>query len=162
VGFLSLPDGKRLTGAAETTMKAAYETDIVAWANDQAALLRAGKFSQLDIEHIADEVEDVGKSEQRELANRMAALLAHLLKWQAQPERRGKSWEGTLREQRRMILRRLAKTPSLKTCLSDPDWFADAWSDAKAKAFEDTNIGDFPEICAWTMDEVLDATFFPA
>jgi hypothetical protein len=143
-------------------MKAAYETDIVAWANEQAALLRAGKFSQLDIEHIADEVEDVGKSEQRELANRMAVLLAHLLKWQSQPERRGKSWQGTLREQRKMILRRLAKTPSLKACLSDSDWFADAWSDAKAKAFEDTNIEDFPEACAWTMDQILDDAFFPA
>ena len=60
-------------------MSTTYETDIVAWANEQAALLRAGKLSQLDIEHIADEVEDVGKSEQRELASRLAILLAHLL-----------------------------------------------------------------------------------
>jgi hypothetical protein len=142
-------------------MKAAYDTDIVAWANEQAALLRAGKFSQLDIEHIADEVEDVGKSEQRELASRMALLLAHLLKWQAQPDRRGKSWQGPLREQRRMILRRLAKTPSLKVSLADADWFADAWSDAREKAFEDTSIEDFPETCEWTMDQILDAAFFP-
>ena len=63
-------------------MSTRYETDVVAWANEQAALLRAGKFSALDIEHIADEVEDVGKSEKRELASRMAVLLSHLLKWQ--------------------------------------------------------------------------------
>ena len=61
-------------------MNATYESDIVAWSKEQAALLRAGRFSQLDIEHIADEVEDVGKSEQRELASRVVLLLAHLLK----------------------------------------------------------------------------------
>jgi hypothetical protein len=62
-------------------MSTSYEADVVAWANEQAALLREGKFSQLDIEHIADEVEDVGKSEKRELKSHMATLLAHLRKF---------------------------------------------------------------------------------
>ncbi len=53
-----------------------YENDIVAWANEQARLLRAGRFDLLDLEHLAEEIEDVGRSEQRELANRMAVLLA--------------------------------------------------------------------------------------
>lgn len=56
-----------------------YEIDIIAWANEQAALLRAGKLSDIDIAQIAEEIEDVGKSERRELASRMAVLLAHLL-----------------------------------------------------------------------------------
>jgi len=155
------PDYACHADTVEVVMKATYETDIVAWANQQAALLRAGKFSQLDIEHIADEVEDVGKSEQRELANRMAVLLAHLLKWQAQPERRGKSWEGTLREQRRMIERRLVRTPSLKVSLADPEWLRDAWSDARAKAFEETSIEDLPEDCPWSMDQIRDPGFYP-
>ncbi|MDR3089077.1 MAG: DUF29 domain-containing protein, partial [Desulfobulbaceae bacterium] len=73
-------------------MNTAYETDVVAWAGEQARLLRAGRFDLLDIENIAEEIEDVGKAEQRELMSRMAVLLAHLLKWQYQPERRGKSW----------------------------------------------------------------------
>lgn len=42
-----------------------YDHDVVAWAKEQAALLRAGRFSVLDVEHIAEEIEDVGKSEQR-------------------------------------------------------------------------------------------------
>ncbi|MBP2171074.1 hypothetical protein J2125_004266 [Erwinia toletana] len=48
-----------------------YETDVLAWSTEQAALLRAGKFSQIDIEHIAEEIEDVGKSEKRELESRI-------------------------------------------------------------------------------------------
>jgi len=77
-----------------------YDNDVMAWADEQARLLRAGCFDALDIAHIADEIEDVGKSEQRELASRMAVLLAHLLKWQLQPTRRGASWEITVRNQR--------------------------------------------------------------
>lgn len=64
-----------------------YAHDVVAWANERAALLRAGDLSAIDVEHIAEEIEDVGKSEQRELASRMSVLLAHLLKWQYQPGR---------------------------------------------------------------------------
>ncbi len=139
-------------------MRAAYGTDIISWANEQASLLRAGKFSQVGIEHIADEVKDVGN---RELAGRMGVLLARLLKREAQPERRGRSSQGTVREQRNVILRRLARTPSLKASLSDPEWFADAWSDARAKAFKGTTIKDFPETRAWTVDQMLDSDFVP-
>src|SRR5260363_345132 len=70
-----------------------------AWASEQAALLRAGKLTAIDVEHIAEEIEDVGRSEKRELANRMAVLLVHLLKWKFQPERRGSSWQRTIKEQ---------------------------------------------------------------
>jgi hypothetical protein len=48
-----------------------YKSDIVAWANEQAQLLRNKQFNLLDIEHLAEEIADVGKSKQRELANRM-------------------------------------------------------------------------------------------
>lgn len=60
-------------------MKTSYDSDVIAWAQEQVNLLRSGQFSCLDIEHIAEEIEDVGKSEQREFANRMAILLAHLV-----------------------------------------------------------------------------------
>lgn len=91
-----------------------YETDVVAWANEQAALLRSGKLSEIDIEKIAEEIEDVGKSEQRELASRMTVLIAHLLKWKYQPARRGTSWERTIKAQRKEVLYSLKESPSLK------------------------------------------------
>ena len=79
-------------------MAITYDTDIIAWANEQAALIRARRFDLLDLEHIAEEIEDVGKSEKRELASRMAILLSHLLKWQFQSGRRGASWQRTIKE----------------------------------------------------------------
>ncbi len=68
-----------------------YDGDVVAWANEQARRLRAGEFHRLDIEHIADEIESVGKSEKRELESRLSVLMAHLLKWRYQPEREARA-----------------------------------------------------------------------
>ncbi|MFY9260178.1 MAG: DUF29 domain-containing protein [Gallionella sp.] len=132
-----------------------YETDIVAWANKQAWLIRHKQFDLLDIEHLAEEIEDVGKSEQRELASRMAVLIAHLLKWQFQPERRGVSWERTIREQRKALDFHLKQVPSLKVKLADEAWQAAVWADAVTLAIKEMGTADFPENCPWTMDEVL-------
>jgi hypothetical protein len=143
-------------------MGTTYEQDVVAWANEQAALLRAGRLDALDLQHIAEEIEDVGKSEQRELASRMAVLLAHLLKWQHQPERRGTSWQRTIKEQRTAIKARLKRTPSLKPMMSDPDWQEEIWADAVTKAIDETGLNDFPAACAWSVESVLSVEFYPA
>ena len=107
-----------------------YDTDIVAWATQQAALLREGAWSALDIANIAEEIDDVGRSEKRELSSRLAVLLSHLLKWKFQPELRGNSWRATIAVQRRALTRKLAKSPSLKHQLSDHAWLEETWDDA--------------------------------
>ncbi len=139
-----------------------YDQDVVAWAAEQARLLRAGRFDQLDIEHVADEIEDVGKSEKRELAGRMAVLLAHLLKWQLQPARRSASWDRTIREQRKQVLRKLKETPSLRPLLGDPDWTDGVWGDAVAQAIGETGLDAFPEACPWIMADVIADGCMPA
>ncbi len=148
-----------------------YETDIVAWANEQAWLVRNKRFELLDIEHIAEEIEDVGKSEQRELASRMAVLLCHLLKWQYQPARQATiaapvpdrlaayTPSLAIKTQRERIRHRLNKTPSLKSCLKDSKW----WADARDAVEKETGISyeKFPEQCPWTIDNILADSWFP-
>jgi hypothetical protein len=141
-------------------MGTSYHTDIVAWANEQAALLRAGRLDAIDTLQIAEEIEDVAKSEQQELVNRLTVLLAHLLKWKFQPGFRSASWNGTIREQRSKILRRLRRTPSLKHVLSDEDSMDDIWADAAGIAQRDTGL-IFPQQWIWTMDQILADDFFP-
>jgi hypothetical protein len=80
-----------------------YETDLYSWALHNAELLRQGRFAKIDTEHIAEELEDRGKSERRALENRLIILVAHLLKWEHQPDHRSGSWEGSIR----VLLRRL-------------------------------------------------------
>ena len=141
--------------------KASYDKDVVAWSNEQAALLRSGRFDELDIEHIADEVEDVGKSEQRELVSRMSVLLAHLLKWKFQPDRRCNSWQRTIKEQRRGVISSLEDTPSLRVKLDDSKWWDRVWSDAVAQASQDTGIDSLPENCCWSPSSILGSDWLP-
>jgi hypothetical protein len=82
-----------------------YAEDFYLWTQQQAALLRTGKWQELDYENLAEEIESVGRSEKRELGNLLEVLLTHLLKWQYQSEGRrgGHSWEDTIWEQRRQL-----------------------------------------------------------
>lgn len=143
-------------------MTARYETDVVAWASEQARLIRAGRFDLLDLEHIAEEIEDVGKSEQRELANRMAVLLAHLLKWQFQPERQGSSWRNTIRAQRKEVSYLIDEAPSLRGKLSEAKWLDMVWAKAVAQAGDETGLDSWPQVMPWAMaDEVLNPDWLP-
>ena len=141
---------------------ASYETDVVAWSNEQVRLIRAGRLDQLDLEHIAEEIEDVGKSEQRELASRMAVLIAHLLKWQYQPERQSTRWQRTIKEQRRALAFHLKQVPSLKPKLADPEWQEAIWADAVTLAINETGMGGFPDQCPWAVADILAQEWLPA
>lgn len=138
-----------------------YDNDFYAWANEQAALLRSGKLSDADIEHIAEEIESMGKTEKRELFSRLKVLLMHLLKWQFQPVGRSVSWQLTIKEQRREVARHLADNPSLKARLSET--MADAYGDAIIAAARETSMPEevFPTSCPWSFEQIIDVAFWP-
>lgn len=144
-----------------STTDATYEGDFYAWLLKSAELLRRKQLSELDLEHIAEELEGMARSDKRQLINRFAVLLAHLLKWQYQPERRSKSWERTLREQRKRIWLLLEDSPSLKYEIEQK--LADAYEIAVLSAANETGLDEdsFPESCEYALDEVLDAGFYP-
>src|SRR5262249_1784541 len=130
---------------------------------EQAAFLRARRFSDLDLDALADEIDDVGKSEERALVGQMGRLMAHLLQWQFQPGQRSRSRERTIRDARGKVLRGLRRTPSLRKSLDDPDWIADSWNDAVHWAAEETglDVTVFPETCAWSMSDVATEGWLP-
>jgi ribosomal protein S17E len=149
-----------------TSPRVRYDEDVCAWVDRVAHLIRERKFDELDaddLEHLVDEVEDVGKSESRELANRMAVLLAHLLKWQYQSTYRSVSWETTIKHQRKQVNLALKSTPSLKTRLENSDWIELVWDNALHQAYKETSlpIDTFPEFMSWSFDQVLDPNFLP-
>jgi hypothetical protein len=144
----------------EAVMGTTYDTDVVAWANEQATLLREGRLTEIDVLNIAEEIEDVAKSERRELESRMAILIAHLLKWKFQPGRRGTSWAATIRAQRARIRHTLHKMPSLKPVLKDEVWLDLLWLDAVALAEQQTNL-NLPGSWIWPVSQILDDSFWP-
>jgi hypothetical protein len=139
-----------------------YEDDLFAWTQEQAALLRARAADDLDWENLAEEIESMGRRDRRELESRLAVVLLHLLKWQAQPALRSKSWRSTLRTQRREIRRLLKESPSLRREV--PDLMAEAYDDAVEDAVEETELPakTFPKTCPYETDEVLGEDYLPA
>ncbi len=138
-----------------------YDKDFYSWAMENANLLRQEKFSEIDIEHIAEELESMGRSDKRELASRLAILMAHLLKWQFQPTMRSTSWKLTIKAQRMGVLRLLRESPSLKHQLDSVE--EDAYEEAKVLAAKETGLieSTFPIPCPFTFDQCLESVFFP-
>jgi hypothetical protein len=138
-----------------------YEYDFNRWIHNQIGLLKAGKTSEIDIEHLIEELEDMGKSNLRELESRLVILIAHLLKWQFQPDQQNSSWRGSINEQRIQISRLLRKVPSLKREI--PNAIIDAYSDALMLAVKDTKLSNsiYPQTCPYTIEQLFDADFYP-
>ncbi|CAK0776907.1 DUF29 domain-containing protein [Gammaproteobacteria bacterium] len=138
-----------------------HETDFYFWTQEQASLLKQGRYLEVDYEHLIEEIESMGISERRELTNRLAVLLAHLLKWKYQPERRGNSWKATVKEQRQKVVRILRQNPSLKKTVGEN--LADAYSDAIQIAVRETGLEEntFPTENPWHFEQISNAEFWP-
>jgi Domain of unknown function DUF29 len=91
-----------------------YAKDGYGWAMAQAAIIRAGRLDSIDWENVAEEIESVGRSERSRYKNHLIQILIHLLKWEAQPERRGMSWWLSIANGRIDALDTLEDNPSLK------------------------------------------------
>jgi hypothetical protein len=138
-----------------------YEQDLCLWLSQNTELLREGRVAEIDIENIAEELDAMGKSQHRELMNRLRVLLAHLLKWQFQPDHRSNSWKVTIVEQRYQIEQLLEMSPSLKHKIDQK--IPKAYSKAVGYAAAETGIPKsvFPKTCPYALEKALDENFYP-
>jgi hypothetical protein len=140
-----------------------YDEDFYAWTQQQAALLRAKEWRELDYGNLAEELEALGKRDRRESEHRLEILVMHLLEWRYQPERRERSrgWRSTIREQRRRLARLLQDSPSLRSEI--PALLDDGYPHACGKALDETRLPPevLPPTCPWTAVQVLDDAFWP-
>jgi hypothetical protein len=138
-----------------------YEQDLFEWTVRNAELLRAGRFAEADMEHIAEEIEDMGKSERHELRGRLRVLLSHLLKWKFQGGGRSRSWKATIDVQRDELMHLLRQMPSLRGYLSDQ--LPELYPVAVKGAIAETDLPDevFPPACPFSLEQILESDFFP-
>lgn len=142
---------------AETLDKPSlYESDYVAWLEEQVGHLRAGRLAALDVENVAEELEGLMRSQRQQLENRLEVLIHHLLKWDHQPERRSNRWRATVEEQRSRIRRLLRDSPSLKrevepTC-------RDVYADAVRAAAIETRLEEtaFPSALPYAIEQIFE------
>lgn len=138
-----------------------HDLDFYTWAHQQAELLRQGRFSELDTDHLIEELDSMGARERRELETRLSILLQHLLKWRYQPERRGNGWLRTIKIQRMDAMRVLEDNPGLKAKL--PELFDSAYTRARILATDETGMDetDFPEKPPFGIEDVMNMNYLP-
>ncbi|AKS23648.1 MAG: protein of unknown function DUF29 [Leptospirillum sp. Group II 'C75'] len=146
-----------------------YDNDLYQWALTNAHLLRNGQFKEIDFQHIADELEDMGKREKRELKSQLGRLMLHLLKWQFQPIKRttqsgtdNRSWRDSIINSRKEIEAILEDSPSLRQMI--PSLMEDLYPKCVKSAIQETGSRPdlFPKDLPYTQEQILSESFWPA
>jgi len=135
-------------------MTASYEQDYGLWAEQMANLLATGRFSELDIENLVEEVRDLSKRERDRLLSSLRLITHHLLKWDYQPKRRSRSWQTTIQRERLNIKKYLQDSPSLKRYLTD-EYVCQVYETARLDAIGETGL-DMPVDCPYVIRNVLE------
>lgn len=138
-----------------------YEQDFLTWTQQQAEYLQKGRWAELDVKNLIEELEALGRSEQKELSSYFQVLVMHLLKCQYQPEKRTPSWNNTLSNCRDKIQDCLEDTPSLQRFLQDSEWIEKYYRRARRDAAKETqkSLQTFPTECPYTIAQILDPEF---
>jgi Domain of unknown function DUF29 len=138
-----------------TATKTLYETDFVEWSDKTAELLRAGRFSELDIENLSDEVESLGKAERKAVRSQLQRLMMHRIKQQLQPERDGTSWKLSIAEARQALEEDIEESPSLRRHLEEN--LQKLYHRAMEEALIETRLeySTLPDKCPWDLDTLL-------
>ncbi len=146
------------TIAKPTTL---YEVDYLLWTEETIAKLKARDFDRVDFENLIEEIEDLGRSQKRELRQRLKTLLEHLLKrlYVTMPQEYN-GWERTIREQRQQIKLELMDSPSLKSIWDQS--FDLAWEFALETVRDDYPQFAFPDTwqCEQSIDAILNIKFW--
>ena len=143
-------------GDAAESPKSLYERDFYSWALAQAALLRAGRFAEIDMANVADELETLGRAEASALGSSYRQIVLHLLKWQYQPGRRAKDWKAAVLRERAHAADVLETSPGLKP--RKQELLAKAYQSARKEAAIETDLpmSTFPDACPFTLEQVED------
>ena len=137
-----------------------YEQDLLTWTQKQAEYLQKGHWSELDIENLIEDLEALGRSEQKELISYFQLLVMHLPKYQT--EKRTPSWNNTLSNCRNKIQDCLEDTPNLKRFLEDIEWIEKYYQRARTDAAKETqkSLQIFSTEGPYTIAKIPDREFF--
>ncbi|MBV9390141.1 MAG: DUF29 domain-containing protein [Chroococcidiopsidaceae cyanobacterium CP_BM_ER_R8_30] len=148
-----------------------YERDLQLWIEQTIQHLKNHEFESLDIEHLIEELVNLGKSEKNALKGNLMILLAHLLKLKVQydvPDSMRVSWYISVLEQRQRVLNNLTDTPSLKSYLVEA--VQKAYLGARKLAIKEGQLAKFgvhmpeeseyPITCPFSIEQILDEDFY--
>jgi hypothetical protein len=142
-------------------VQATQDSDYYAWTLQTAERLRNGRVSEVDLNDVAQELEDMGKAQRHALASHLKVLIVDLLKWRYQPSFRGVSWRVSITNARDEIAELLEDSPSLRSSISE--LVARRYPAARGRADLETGLSDepFPQTCPFAEDQMLDTAYWP-
>lgn len=145
----------------EPIVNAAYTADFSLWIQQTAQLLRERCWHEIDLEHLIEEIEDLGKSERRGIASQLTRLLLYLLKWQYQPQHRSDSWLDSITDARTQIELAIEDSPSLKSY--PVEQLEQSYQRARRQAAKQTKmpLAVFPEECPYPFELVVHEDWLP-
>jgi len=148
-----------------------YDRDLQYWIEQTIQQLRNREFESLDVEHLIEELVDLGKAEKNALKSNLTILLAHLLKLMVQhdvPDMMKGSWYGSVLEHRQRVLNNLSDTPSLKSFLVEV--IEKAYPDGRKLAIKEGKLAKFgvcipqeseyPIVCPFSVEQILNEDFY--
>jgi len=136
-----------------------YERDFYSWSLEQARLVREGRWSAIDRENVAEEIESLGREQFSKLESAIRVLLVHILKWDHQPRRRSRSWTLSIKERRVALDQVLDDNPGLKPRIGEA--IERAYRRARIEAARETGLDEerFPAQCPYSRDDVVARAF---
>jgi hypothetical protein len=145
-----------------------YEDDFYAWTQYQAAVLRTlrTRDNRFDRDHLAEEIEDLGKSERNAVRSQLRRILVHFLKLAYSPAHDPRfSWMGSIVDARARLADQLS--PSLRRDI-DETLASLYFAARKQAALELQDYGEggaawsLPTVCPYTVDQILAEDWYPA
>ena len=143
------------------TLHETYYKDLYLWGIEQIKLLKEKRFDELDIEHLIEEMEDMGRSQQHAIYSHQVNLIMHLLKWQYQSSIQSNSWRASIRNARIAMAKLIKENPSLKN--SPTNNLVEIYLDARELAADETGLALklFPVNCPYTLEQILNKDWLP-
>jgi hypothetical protein len=144
---------------ADEPVRAEYDRDFYSWSQEQARLVRAGRWDAVDHDNVAEEIESLGREQFNKLESALRVLMLHMLKWDHQPAARSRSWVLSIRAQRLEVEDVLSDNPGLKPRIAEA--IARGYRKARIEAAKDTGLdeGAFPETCPYSFDDIASRAF---
>jgi hypothetical protein len=140
-----------------------YEKDFALWAERQAALLRARRFDELDLQNLIEEVEDLSRRERDMVESYIETILEHLLKLAlSRADRPRRGWLVTVDKQRARLTRKLTTTLRNHLAAELPVLYAGVRRPVARQLDKDSVSPDaLPAGCPYTLEQILDPDWYP-
>ena len=137
-----------------------YETDPTLWLEKTIECLKRDRLDQLDIEHLIEELEDLGKRDKNKAASLLEQIIRHLLLlqyWSVERDNNASHWEAEIDAFRTQLRRHL--TTTLRQYLEQE--LSIIYQDALRYTSKKTRLQNLPKYCPYTLENLLDSSWLP-